>query len=138
MELVRETARKLGWTTVTIASHIDVAAFDPLTACAEGDVLILHLKETDGAEDHAVGITLGWIFDSNRTHALPLSPAGLAAVNYAGIVSATRLTPKPKIAAALAKKRAKGATHSTRQEGFVVKRSGENDPGNSPKKQCKA
>ena len=39
-------------------------------------------------------------FDANRTHALPLSSDGLQAINYAGIVSATRLTPKPKIAAA--------------------------------------
>ena len=61
-----------------------------------------------------------------------MSPAGLAAVNYAGIVSATRLTPKPKIAAALAKKRVKGT------RGTQGKRGSENDPGNSPKKPRKA
>ncbi|MEC8800126.1 MAG: hypothetical protein VXX55_05155 [Planctomycetota bacterium] len=114
MEIVREAANQQGWTTHKIASVEEIAAFNPLTACADGDMLIMHLKETDGAEDHAVTITLGWIFDANRTHALPLSSDGLQAINYAGIVSATRLTPKPKIAAALAKKRkahadAKGA-----------------------------
>jgi hypothetical protein len=105
METVREMANQQGWTTHKIASVEKIAAFNPLTACPDGDMLIMHLKETDGAADHAVTIALGWIFDANRTHALPLSSDGLKAINYAGIVSATRLTPKPKVAAALAKKR---------------------------------
>lgn len=105
METVREMARQQGWTAHKIASVEKIAAFNPLTACPDGDMLIMHLKETDGAADHAVTIALGWIFDANRTHALPLSSDGLKAINYAGIVSATRLTPKPKVAAALAKKR---------------------------------
>jgi hypothetical protein len=113
MEVVREMANKLGWTTVRIANLVDVETFNPLTACAEGDVLILHLQELDGAADHAVSIVradgLAWIFDANRAHALQLSAEGLAAISYAGIVSATRLTPKPKVAAALSKKRVREA-----------------------------
>ena len=109
MEAVREMARKLGWTTARIANPVEVETFDPLSACVEGSMLIMHLRELDGAADHAVSIARAdghaWIFDANRTHALPLSAEGLAAINYAGIVSATLLTPKPKIAAALAKKR---------------------------------
>jgi len=69
MEVVRETAVREGWSATRITSRENVAAFDPL-ACAEGDVLILHLKETDGAADHAVSVALGWIFDANRAHAL--------------------------------------------------------------------
>ena len=84
MELVREMARQLGWTTIRIASAEEVAAFNPLTACVEGSVLVLHLRELDGAEDHAVSIVHAdghaWIFEANRTHALPLSIEGLAAI----------------------------------------------------------
>ena len=67
---------------------------------------VLHLKEIDGASDHAVGIALGHIFDANRSRALLLSPTGLEAIGYAGIVSATSLSPSPKMARAMAKQRA--------------------------------
>ena len=69
----------------------------------------MHLKETDGAADHAVCVSLGYIFDANRCRALPLSAEGLEAIRYAGIVSAAILTPKKSIAEALAKKRKRGA-----------------------------
>ena len=84
---------------------MEVASFDPLTACPDGSLLVMHLKETDGAEDHAVCVSLSYIFDSNRSRALPLSQEGLDAINFAGVVSATILTPKKKIADALSKKR---------------------------------
>ena len=48
MEAVRETARQEGWAAVRIASVEEVATFDPLTACAEGSVLVMHLRELDG------------------------------------------------------------------------------------------
>ena len=107
MEEVRKTADVIGWKPKVLSSVEEVAAFDPLTACPDGSVLVMHIKQTDGAADHAVAIAIGFIFDANRSHALPLSAAGLAALGYAGIVSATILTPKKAIAAALEKVRRK-------------------------------
>ena len=106
MEELRSTADAIGWKPTVIKSVEDLAAFDPLTACPDGSALVMHLKETDGSADHAVAIARGFIFDANRPHALPLTTASLEVLKYEGIVSATLLTPSPKIAKALERKRA--------------------------------
>ena len=106
MEAMREAARASGWQPERIVGQ-DALTFEPLK-CAPESVYVLHLRELDGASDHAIAIARGMIFDANRALALPLSPAGLAAIGYAGIVSATRLTPPEKVAKAIAKKRANG------------------------------
>lgn len=105
MEEIRSTADTIGWKPTIISSVDDVSTFDPLTACPNGSVLVMHIKQTDGSEDHSVAISLGYIFDANRSHALPLSKEGLLAIQYDGIVSATILTPKKGIAKALKRKR---------------------------------
>ena len=107
MEEVRSTAVEIGWQATRIASKEEVAAFDPEKACPDGSVLVMHLKEDDGAADHAWSVALGFIFDANRSQAVRLSKESLAAMGYAGIVSASLLTPKKKIADALEKKRLK-------------------------------
>ena len=104
MEALRALAVAHKWNAEAIVGE-DAAHFDPL-ACAHESVYMLHLKEIDGATDHAVGVSVGHIFDANRSRALPLSPEGLAAIGYAGVVSVTRLTPSGRIANAIAKKRA--------------------------------
>jgi len=108
MEKVRSIAVEIGWTATRIKSNEEVASFNPLTACPHGSVLVMHLKEADGAADHAWSVALGYIFDANRTHAIPLSESSLSAMGYVGIVSATLLTPKKKIADALERKRKRG------------------------------
>ena len=103
MEALRALAVENRWQANAIIGE-DAAAFRPLIDCSSDSVYVLHLKEVDGAEDHAVAIAHSFVFDANRTHALPLSHAGLAAINYAGVVSATRLTPSRKIADAISRR----------------------------------
>ena len=103
MEALRTLAQQNRWQAKAIIGE-DAAAFRPLDYCSSDSIYVLHLKEIDGAEDHAVAIARSFIFDANRTHALPLSHAGLAAINYAGAVSATRLTPSRKIADAISRR----------------------------------
>lgn len=94
------------WHVKAIKSSEDLAAFDPL-GCSQESVYVLHIKEIDGARDHAVGIARGRIFDANRRYTLPLSSAGLKAIGYTGIVSATSLTPSRKLSAAIERSRAR-------------------------------
>ena len=104
MEKVRSTADKIGWDTLKITSREQVDSFDPLV-CPDGSVLVMHIKERDGSADHSISVCRGFIFDANRKHALPLAWQSLHDIGYDGIVSATLLTPKKKIAEALARKR---------------------------------
>ena len=85
MEALRALAQKNRWQAKAIVGK-DAAAFRPLVDCSSDSVYVLHLREIDGAADHAVTIACGFIFDANRKHALPLSLAGLAIISYAGIV----------------------------------------------------
>jgi hypothetical protein len=108
LEEVRSIAVQIGWTATRISSVDKVKLFNPLTACPYGSVLVIHIREDDGSENHSISISLDYIFDANRKHALPLTQQSLDAIGYNGIVSATLLTPKKKIAEALARKRKRG------------------------------
>ena len=106
MQFVNNTACAGGWHLTKIRSLEEVASFDPLTACPDGSVLLMYLKQTDktAAFIHSVAISNGFIFDTNHAP-LPLNPESLTAINYAGIIQASVLTPKTKIAEAMLKRK---------------------------------
>ena len=106
MQFVNSTARSGGWHLTTIKSLEEGASFDPLTACPDGSVLLMYLKQADKTASfiHSVAIANGFIFDTNHAP-LPLNPESLTAINYAGIIQASVLTPKAKIAKAMLKRK---------------------------------
>ena len=105
MQALRDIVQRLStWTAHKIVEE-ELASFDPLVDCNPEHVYVLHLKQTDGATDHAVAVARGRIYDANRPASLPLSREGLVAIHYRGLVQATRLVPSQKVAAAIEKQR---------------------------------
>jgi hypothetical protein len=62
-----------GW-----AETICLSNFDPLADSSENPTIV-QLSDSSGDNTHVVGVAGGWIFDSNRHEALPLSRASLDA-----------------------------------------------------------
>ena len=63
---------------------------------------VLHLRDTNNCETHAVGLAAGWIFDANRSHALPVTKLNLGeccngAAFFKEAVAAFRFTPGNKL-----------------------------------------
>lgn len=89
-----------GWQAHKLHKH------DPL-ANPSPDPIVLQLEDSDGDRSHAV-TTLGeWIFDANKTNAVPLTKAGLDAcclgkATYKGVVRAVRLVSRKKVSELMA------------------------------------
>lgn len=66
------------------------------------------LEGSDGSVNHAITIVAGYIFDSNESHALPLTIESLdrcVGARFVGCLKAIRLIPTQKLLAKLSKKR---------------------------------
>lgn len=92
------------------------ASVSALLATAPGSVIVLQLLDSSGFPNHCVAVIDGWIFDTNKSHALPAAGDGalraaldascLGGATFVGVLGGFQLTPPIAAAASRGVKRA--------------------------------
>ena len=114
MDFLQQTVRKelKGWDVPKVLVGGAAAAFDclairsPYPAC-------IQIHGSDGSTDHCITTLGDWIFDSNKSHALPLCQASLdqcvdlggEGVTFMGCAKVVKLVPSKKLLAVLGKRK---------------------------------
>ena len=101
-----------GWAVLKVLKVGTAASFDCLATRSPYPTCIL-IHGSDGSTDHCITTLGDWIFDSNKSHALPLCQASLdqcidlggEGVTFMGCVKVVKLVPSKKLLAVLGKRK---------------------------------